>query len=67
MVAQKDEKALINPATTRERKLWIDALRALAMLFVIFGHQVGNYIPYYVFTSPIKIPLFFMITGYNYT
>ncbi len=46
------------------RKAWIDFLRALAMLFVIFGHQVPSLTPYFVFTSPIKIPLFFMITGY---
>ena len=46
------------------RKAWVDGLRALAMLFVIFGHQVHGMTPYYVFTSPIKIPLFFMITGY---
>lgn len=46
------------------RKAWIDGLRAVAMLFVIFGHQVSGFTPYFVFTSPIKIPLFFMITGY---
>ena len=45
------------------RKEWIDFLRSIAMLFVIFGHQwEGN--TYFVFTSPIKIPLFFMISGY---
>ena len=46
------------------RKLWIDGLRALAMLFVIFGHQASGHTGYFVFTSPIKIPLFFMVTGY---
>lgn len=49
------------------RKKWIDVLRSLAMLFVIYGHLLEksdySYI-YYVFTSPIKIPLFFAISGY---
>ena len=46
------------------RKEWIDGLRAMAMLFVIFGHQISGFTPFYVFTGPIMIPLFFMITGY---
>lgn len=49
---------------TKKRKDWIDALRALAMFFVILGHLIPGKTPYFVFTSPIKIPLFFMITGY---
>lgn len=51
----------------RYRKHYIDILRGLAVLFVIFGHVLDKtdttYI-YYVFTSPIKIPLFFVISGY---
>lgn len=42
---------------------WLDALRALAMLFVIYGHLYKNY-EFFLFTSPIKIPLFFAISGY---
>lgn len=48
----------------KKRKDWVDALRALAMFFVILGHQIAGKTAYFVFTSPIKIPLFFMITGY---
>lgn len=51
----------------RERKEWIDILRAMAIIFVIYGHALnddGNVYIYYVFTSPIKIPLFFTISGY---
>lgn len=48
----------------RMRYDYIDCLRALAMFFVILGHQVRGYKVYFVFTSPIKIPLFFMITGF---
>lgn len=46
------------------RKQWLDSLRGLAMIFVIFGHSVPLWNEYFVFTSPIKIPLFFAITGY---
>lgn len=34
------------------------------MFFVLYGHLVNDWSTYYVFTSPIKIPLFFAITGY---
>lgn len=50
-----------------ERKQWIDALRAMAMIFVIYGHMYGGWREYLVFTSPIKIPLFFAITGYLFS
>ena len=47
----------------KRSKPWIDGLRGLAMLFVLFGHA-GMPDWYYTITSPIKIPLFFAITGY---
>lgn len=50
--------------TVKKRKDWVDALRALAMILVIYGHRVPGWSEYFVFTSPIKIPLFFAITGY---
>ena len=34
------------------------------MFFVILGHHIGEAKAYFVFTSPIKLPLFFMITGF---
>ena len=34
------------------------------MILVIFGHFCPEWSEYFVFTSPIKIPLFFAITGY---
>lgn len=46
------------------RKDWIDALRALAMFFVIYGHLLKGWTAYFVFTSPVKICLFFAISGY---
>lgn len=48
----------------KPRKAWIDGLRGLAMLFVLYGHLAGGWTEYFVFTSAIKIPLFFAITGY---
>ena len=47
-----------------QRKDWIDVLRAIAVLFVIYGHMGRGMWLYYVSTSPIKIPLFFAISGY---
>ena len=46
------------------RKEWVDALRAIAVFFVVLGHQIAGKTAYFVFTSPIKLPLLFMITGY---
>ncbi len=50
-------------ATEKQRLDWLDALRALAMLFVMYGHLFKRY-HFFLFTSPIKIPLFFAISGY---
>lgn len=47
-----------------KRKDWIDALRAMAMLFVVFGHQAQWCNIFFLYTTPIKIPLFFAISGY---
>lgn len=47
-----------------DRKLWIDSLRGLAMLMVVYGHSVQGWTPYFVVTSPIKMPLFFVITAF---
>lgn len=49
---------------TIDRKLWLDALRGLAMLMVVYGHCVRDWGEYFVFTSPLKMPLFFAISGY---
>ena len=47
-----------------ERKLWIDSLRGVAMLLVVYGHCIHECAEYFVFTSPVKMPLFFAISGY---
>ena len=46
------------------RLQWVDALRAMAMLFVVFGHQATWFDEFFLYTTPIKIPLFFAISGY---
>ena len=47
-----------------QRKDWIDALRAMAMIFVVFGHQAQWCDVFFQYTTPIKIPMFFAISGY---
>ncbi len=47
----------------RPRKAWVDALRALAIFMVVFGHRAGC-ADYYLFSSPVKMPLFFALSGY---
>lgn len=51
----------------KERKTWIDGLRGLAMLFVIYGHLCVGIPHYSTFSSPIKLPLFFAVTGYVFS
>lgn len=48
----------------KQRKAWLDALRALAMVLVMTGHAAHQVGPYFSWTTPIKIPLFFAISGY---
>lgn len=49
---------------SQERYFWIDFLRGIAIFFVILGHQIPDLTYFFVFTSPIKMPLFFFISGY---
>lgn len=51
----------------KQRKPWVDFLRALAIFLVVYGHQIQPCTPYFVLTSPIKMPLFFAISGYLFT
>jgi fucose 4-O-acetylase-like acetyltransferase len=62
----KTESNIVSAAGKPGRKEWVDLLRALAMLFVIYGHLLAGFghTEYFIITSPIKIPLFFAVTGY---
>lgn len=48
----------------KSRKVWLDSLRALAIIMVVLGHQIPKEIDYFVYTSAFKMPLFFAISGY---
>lgn len=54
----------MNYIVEKKRLDWIDALRALAIFLVILGHCAPNCYTYFLFTSPLKMPLFFVITGF---
>ena len=47
-----------------QRLKWIDALRALAMFFVVLGHLYSDSSIYFTLTGPIKMPLFYILAGY---
>ena len=47
-----------------QRLKWIDALRALAMFFVVLGHLYSGSSIYFTLTGPIKMPLFYILAGY---
>ena len=49
---------------TVERKQWLDGLRAIAMLLVIAGHLLPEHSAFFALTNPVKLPLFFAISGY---
>lgn len=55
-------------ASIKGRKEWIDALRGLAMIFVVCVHLVSKKVYGWeicnVITGPITITMFFAITGY---
>lgn len=57
----------MNEIVKTNRKLWIDLLRGIAIILVIFGHQGSELKDFFVWTSPIKMPLFFAISGYLFT
>ena len=46
------------------RKGWVDVLRGLAILLVVYGHNIGDFPEFFLYTSAIKLPLFFAISGY---
>ena len=45
------------------RLQWIDALRAFAILLVVFGHHASTPV-FSAFFNPVKMPLFFALSGY---
>lgn len=50
---------------TKVRLDWLDAIKAFAMLLVIFGHLGLNTVQtYQAYASFIKLPLFFAASGF---
>lgn len=54
------------------RKSYIDGLRGLAMLVVVYGHSLlrnldADYSIYFVFSNPLNVALFFTISGYLFS
>ena len=48
------------------RVLWIDVLRGIAIFLVVFGHIGNGLDDFFIWTSPVKMPLFFAISGFLY-
>lgn len=60
----KAEQTNRNILTNQQSRLdWLDALRALAMLLVMYGHLYKKR-ELFQFVNAVKIPLFFAISGY---
>lgn len=57
-----------NLAVTQKRKPWLDLCRLLALFWVIFAHAFrGSKHWFFSLTSPIKLPLFFILSGYLFS
>lgn len=56
-----------NAKQTLSRSNWIDSLRGLAIILVIIGHQGNVCSDFFTYTSPIKMPLFFFISGFLFS
>lgn len=57
----------IAESVTVNRIEWLDALKATALIFVVFGHILLEGSAFFVITSPVKIPLFFAVSGYLFS
>ena len=45
----------------KERKIWVDWMKVIGMLFIIWGHFTPNFLTNYIYT--FNVPLFFFISG----
>lgn len=57
----------IADSNAKKRVDWLDALKATALIFVVFGHILLEGSAFFVITSPVKIPLFFAVSGYLFS
>lgn len=61
---------------TTNRYEYIDALRGIAILFIVFGHipmfcyglsEAVHFSSFRAFTSMVQLPLFFFISGFLFS
>ena len=68
MIKTNTERWIILQNTLTPKRLeWLDALRGLAMVYVALGHCMPGGMEKHIFillTSPVKLPLFFAVSGY---
>lgn len=57
----------LSESVANKRIDWLDALKATALIFVIFGHILLEGSAFFVITSPVKVPLFFAVSGYLFS
>lgn len=53
--------------TIIKREEWIDVLRGIAIFMVILGHTIPEEDMFFAYTSAIKMPLFFFLSGFLFS
>ena len=61
------DKKTISPTATSGRLAWIDALRGLAIFFVVVGHQTSSPVFLKQYLYSFHMPLFFFISGFLFS
>ena len=60
----------IKSSTSSDREVWIDYIKAIAIIFVIFTHcnwtEEQRKLLFFPFWINLAVPLFMIVTGYNY-
>ena len=61
-MGENNEKEITMP---RNREVWIDVLKGIAIILVVIGHNANETIESFIFC--FHMPLFFMISGYLFS
>ena len=57
----------VGMSVVSKRILWIDIVRAVGMLFIIWGHSLKEWQSYQAaFFLTVNVPIFFALSGYLY-
>jgi len=62
-ITAKDKKN----SSAKKRVEYLDICKALAIIFVVFGHLLPENYGFHLLTGPIKMPLFYIISGYFFS